>query len=377
MPLSKAAVAALPLALVAAVATLPTSTPHSSPSTVKAASASRALYVSRGGSDSNPGTRARPFRQINRAAATATPGTVVHVGLGVYDAVTTSRSGRAGAPISYVSDARWGAVINARRAMSAWTNTGQYVAIKGFQLTNSQYNGILTTGSHGSFVGNHIHHLYPPNCSRGGGGIVAENYSAVGNDIIGNEINGIKAPGNCGLIHGIYLQSPSGGRILNNVVYETSGWGIHLWHNANHILISNNTVFHNAQGGMVIGGSLEGNDQAPGISSGNTVTNNIVMANPNWGIREMGRVGRNTYSSNLLFRNGAGAYNLSGGGRPTGTVTGNPMFVRYSPRGGGDYRLGGKSAAYNRGTALGAFGYDFSHRARPQAGRADIGAFER
>jgi parallel beta-helix repeat protein len=377
MSASKAALAALPLALVAALVALPSSTPQSAPSTVQAASTSPALYVSRGGSDSNPGTRARPFRQINRAAALATPGTVVHVGLGGYDAVTTERSGRAGAPITYVSDGKWGAVINAQHATSAWTNTGQYVTIRNFQIVNSAYNGILTTASNGTFVGNHIHHLVPPGCSRGGGGIVAENYSAVNNDIIGNEIDHITAPGDCALIHGIYLQSPHGGRILNNVVYETSGWGIHLWHNANHILISNNTVFHNRQGGMVIGGSLEGNDLAPGIASGNTISNNIVMANPNWGIREMGRVGRNTYTDNLLYRNGTGDFSLSGGGRPTGTVTGNPMFVRYAPRGGGDYRLRPHSAAFNRGTMVGALGYDFRNRLRPQAGRADIGAFER
>jgi parallel beta-helix repeat protein len=372
---TKVATAALPLALTAAVAALPTTS--ASAATPAAAASSHALYVSAHGSDSNNGTKAHPFRQINRAADAAAPGTVVHVGRGTYDAVTTTRSGTSRAPITYVSDSRWGAVVNANRATSVWTNAGDWVNVKGFQLENATYNGLLTTASNGKFVGNNIHDLAAPDCSRGGGGVVAENYSSSNNDVIGNWINHITVPGDCARIHGIYLQSPYAGRIVNNVVYDTPGWGIHLWHNANHVLISNNTVFNNRQGGIVIGGSLEGNDQGPGVDSGSVVNNNVVVSNGNWGIREMGRVGRNTYANNLLYKNAAGAYQLIGGGRPTGTVTGNPGFNRFDPNGRGDYRLRTGSPAVNKGTMSGALGYDFSGHKRPHGGRADIGAFER
>ena len=41
---------------------------------------------------------------------------------------------------------------------------------------------------------------------------------------------------------------------MNNIVYRTSGWGIHLWHAPYHRLtIANNLVFNNANGGIVVG----------------------------------------------------------------------------------------------------------------------------
>ncbi|MCW2600020.1 MAG: hypothetical protein JWM02_1849 [Frankiales bacterium] len=386
MHLTKTALAALPLTLLAATAVLPTgstasatslsasvttATTHPWPTTGK-----RQLFVSPTGSDGNPGTQARPFRQVNKAASVAAAGTIVHVRPGTYGPVTSTRNGTSRAPIIFLSDSKWRATISAPHNTSAWTNTGEWVVIEKFNITGADYNGIMTTSSNGKFLGNHIHHLAAPTCDRGGAGIVAENYSAHNNDSIGNVIHNIMAPGDCARIHGIYYQSPNAGRILNNLVYQTSGWGIHLWHNANNITISNNTVFQNKQGGMVIGGSLEGNDIAPGIVRGVVVTNNIAVYNGRYGIREMGRAGKNTYANNLVYGNSNGSYSLIGGGRPTGTIAKNPQFVNYRAAGGGDYRLRRTSPAVNRGTTLRAPRYDLMLAPRPQAGAMDIGAFE-
>jgi parallel beta-helix repeat protein len=368
MRLPKTALAALPLALLSLAAANPV---HAA--TTASSTATRQLYVSPAGNDHNAGTKAHPFRQVNRAAAVATPGTLVHVAPGTYGAVTSTRSGTSTAPIRFLSDSKWTATISAPGQTSAWTNTAQWIVIQNFAITRAQYNGIVTSTSNGRFLGNHIHHLAPPNCSRGGGGIVAENYTATNNDSIGNYIDHIHVSGDCARIHGIYYQSPHAGRILNNLVTDTSGWGIHLWHNANTITIANNTVLRNLKGGIVVGGSLEGNDVAPGIARGVVVTNNIVADNGDFGIREMGRVGKNTYANNLLFRNHAGAFSLNGGGVPTGTVTGDPRFVNPARA---DYRLRIGSPAVNRGTTLGAPRYDRQLAPRPQAGRMDIGAYE-
>jgi parallel beta-helix repeat protein len=304
----------------------------------------------------------------------ATAGTIVHVAPGTYGYVESTTSGTSGAPITFVSDSKWGAKISAPGSTNAWTNTGDHVVIQNFEIADSNYSGIMSTASHDRFLGNHIHHMVPPDCSRGGAGIELQNYSETDNDSIGNVVHDILAPSSsCGLIHGIYYQGPYGGRILNNVVYRTSGWGIHLWHNANHVTIANNTVFENQQGGMVIGGSLEGNDIAPGVDSGTVVTNNIVVNNGYWGIREMGNVGVNTYADNLLRGNSSGGYDLHGGGSPTGTVTADPQFVSYS---GGDYRLRTTSPAIDRGTTLAAPSYDAGLARRPQGRAVDIGAYE-
>jgi parallel beta-helix repeat protein len=332
---------------------------------------SRHLYVSASGSDSNSGTASSPFRQISKAASVATAGTVVHVAPGNYGPVYSAASGTSTDRITFVSDTKWGAKITAPGQTTAWKNAGHWVTIQGFDVSGSEYNGLLTTASNGRFLGNHVHDLVPPDCSRGGAGIVAENYSAVNNDSIGNVVHDIHVSGDCARIHGIYYQSPNAGRILNNVVYRTCGWGIHLWHNANTITISNNTVFENLKGGMVIGGSLEGNDIPPGIASNVQVTNNIVVNNRHYGIREMGRVGLNVYANNLLSGNASGAYSLRGGAVPTGTVNANPQFVSAT-----DWHLQATSPAIDKGTTLGVAPYDMDLVARPQGAAVDIGAYE-
>ncbi|MGB8651451.1 MAG: right-handed parallel beta-helix repeat-containing protein [Mycobacteriales bacterium] len=277
----------------------------------------RLLYVSPSGSDRNPGTLSRPFRQVSVAARVATPGTVVHVAPGDYAAVTSARSGTKGAPITFRSDDRWEAKVRGPGSTSAWTNTGDWVVVQGFDISGSSYSGITTTASHGRFVDNHVHDLVAPNCLRGGGGIVAESYTATDNDTVGNVIHDIGTPGQeCGLIHGIYYQSPAAGRIERNVIHDVSGAGIHLWHNANTVTITGNLVFHNRQDGIAIGGSREGNDLPPGVASHVTVTDNVVRDNGHYGIRELGRVGLNSYVRNVASGNAYGDYHLIGGAVP-------------------------------------------------------------
>lgn len=270
----------------------------------------RQLFVAPSGSDNNPGTGESPFRQVAAAARAATPGTIVHVAPGSYGPVVSQTSGTPAAPVVFKSDRRWGARISGAGRRHAWTNTGQWVVIDGFDITGAQYEGITTTGSNGTIRDNHIHHLVPPDCSRGGGGIVAESYTARNNDAIDNVVNDIAVRGPCALIHGIYYQSPHAGRILGNRIYRVAGSGIHLWHNANSITISGNTVSHNGQDGILVGGSLEGNDRPPGIASGVTVTGNVAVGNRLYGISEGGRVGRNTYADNTFSGNGRGDYHL-------------------------------------------------------------------
>lgn len=354
----------------------PAATPPSSPTDPWPVKGSSHLYVAPTGSDSNPGTASQPFRQVSKAASVASAGTVVHVAAGSYGPVTSTRSGTSTAPITFVSTTKWGAKISAPGQTNAWTNSAGWIVIQGFDIADSKYSGIMSTASNGRFLGNHIHHMTPPDCSRGGAGIELQNYSGSNNDSIGNVVHDIQVAGDCARIHGIYYQSPNAGRILNNIVYQTAGWGVHLWHNANTITISNNTVFNNKKGGMVIGGSLEGNDLAPGVASNVTVTNNVVVNNSDWGIREMGRVGKNTYANNLVYGNSAGGYSIIGGSTPTGTVTSDPQFVNYQAASGGDYHLRSTSPAIDKGTSTGAPAYDMDFAPRPQGSAMDIGAYE-
>lgn len=330
------------------------------------------LWVSPSGSDSNPGTKLRPLRQVRRAAALARAGTLVHVAAGTYAPVITSRSGRAAAPIVFRSELRWQAAVDAGGGTSAWTNTGDWVSIEGFDLSGASYNGILSTGSHGRFTGNHVHDVRSPDCSRGGAGIVVESYVAVDNLVADNVVEHVVAPGDCGRVHGIYFQSPDGGRIVNNLVAFCSGWGIHLWHNASRITIANNTVVHNARGGIAVGGSLEGNDLRPGIASGVVVSNNIVVDNGQVGISEMGRVGKNSFAENLSHGNALADYRLANDRQADQAVTGDPQFLDAQ----GDYRLRYGSPALDVGDPAVAPPEDLEGTPRPQGPGVDLGAYE-
>jgi hypothetical protein len=78
------------------------------------------LYVATTGSDSNPGTQAKPVKTIGRADALASAGYTIHVAPGTYRVsapslgsvgIKTTKSGTSAAHIKFVSDVKWGAKI--------------------------------------------------------------------------------------------------------------------------------------------------------------------------------------------------------------------------------------------------------------------------
>src|SRR6185437_9403006 len=140
------------------------------------------------------------------------------------------------------------------------------------------------------------------------------------------------------------------------------------------VVIANNLVFHNGEGGIVVGAG-----DAPGgvIADGMVVTNNIVVENGTWGagwaIVESGRVGtRNQYSNNIIWRNrrGIGLEN----GRDVRTMNSDPRLLRYASDGSSDYHLSPASPAIGAGTQAGAPPIDFDGRAR-SGSTTDIGPY--
>jgi len=342
----------------------------------------RHLYVSPYGADGNPGSQDAPFRTLNRAGAAATPGTTVHVAPGAYPGnVTTQTSGTAIACISFVSDSKWGARITGAGNGAMWTNDGNYVDITGFDITGPGRLGVLNNGSDTLIANNHIHDLAISGGCTGSGGAAVVNaaYGAANGDIIGNVVHDIGAPGACNGVQGLY-SSNRGGKIMNNIVYRVSAYGIHLWHAATDAVISNNTVFANGSAGMG-GGILIGAGDAPGgIQLNNTkVMNNIVYDNPRSGIKEYCSGGEscigtgNVVSNNLV--SGSATPVTMRVGSATGTIGGDPQFVSYNPAGAGDYRLRSGSPAANRSTTAWAPLVDILGVARTN-GAVDLGAYE-
>ncbi|MFL6709740.1 MAG: right-handed parallel beta-helix repeat-containing protein [Massilia sp.] len=319
----------------------------------------RDLYVSTNGIDSNPGTELMPFRTLDRAAKAAKPGATVHVAPGLYIGnVHTKEAGTSSARIRYVSAIRWQARLQGQGHDAVWTNYGDHVEIEGFDITGSGRIGILNLASHTLIAGNHVHHLaLSGGCTGdGGAGIDNGNYAASNGDIVGNIVHDIGRPGICNGVHGIY-SSNLGGRIVNNMVYRASSFGIHLWHAANRVTIANNTVFANGSATMG-GGIVLGNGDSPGGSVLNhtKVINNIVYDNPAVSIKEFCYPGQdctganNNFANNLVFKNGS-AISLRRG-RARGTISADPAFVDYRPDGSGNYRLAPGSPAFGKGALI-------------------------
>jgi hypothetical protein len=327
------------------------------------------LFVSPQGNDANPGTQAAPLRSLTRAAGMARPGTQVVAAPGTYaGTVQTEASGTAGARIAFVSSTRGAAkVVTGGGAGEAWRNSGNYVDIVGFDISGSSTDGLTDEGSFVRLVDNKVHGFRGGNCIT----TANDNYDLHDIDVIGNLAFGC---GGTSLDHGIYV-SHTRGVVSNNIAFDNAGFGIHCWHACNALTISNNLVFNNPQGGIVIG---QGDGPNNGTVAANNfvVSNNIAVGNGRDGIRESGATGSNNrFLNNLLWDNAVNDIALNTG-KQTGTLVKNPLLGNLRPDGAGNYRPQPGSPALGAGVSNGAPQTDIDGRGRPTAA-VDLGPYQR
>jgi uncharacterized protein DUF1565 len=339
-------------------------------------------YVSLKGSDSNDGSQAHPLATIGRAATQAHAGAIVVVLPGTYvfpGEIKTRASGTASARITFISETQWGAIlISTEKGNSAvWNNTGNYIDIKGFDVTGSGSLGIYNRGSHVRIIGNYIPDIPARGCGENGGaGIDNGDPSAQDDDVIGNVVNNVGDYHNPSpRVHGIYY-SNLGGRALENVVSRNQGWGIHAWHAASRTVIANDTVFNNGYGGILIGAG----DDPSGLKDHTVVANNIVYRNGlnpkagGYGIKEFGKTGtHNHYHNNLVYQNGPANWHLQNGNKSSWDVSADPQFVNYTGDSTGDYQLQSTSPALEKGTDWGTPTIGFG--AREKNSKRNLGAY--
>jgi hypothetical protein len=366
-------------------AALPAAEDDAAPSAASlAAPAVRNLYVAPGGADSNPGTAEAPLRSLWRAAKLATPGTKVFVAPGSYDGgFRTSISGTPGARIVYLSTVKWGAkIVPPRDAPNkvAWDNRASHVDIVGFEIDGSAYaggqrwsHGIYSAGSYASIRNNHVHDIAQHGgCSSAGGAAIGVDsyYHGVYADVIANLVHDI-GPAGCRYIQGIYVSTSA--RVKNNVVYRVAEGGIHLWHDARYVYISNNTVSDSDTGIIVGGGNFY---FSTGPNDYTEVYSNIVVNN-RMGISEQGQTGvHNHYHNNLVYQNSRYNWGLRNGLTPVATVSAAPRFVSDVRSATPLLRPAAGSPAIGMGSAAFAETTDFEGRPRNQQAGYDIGAYQ-
>ena len=341
-------------------------------------------YVAPAGSDANPCTAAAPCYTMARVSQLMSPGDNAHFASGnytwSYSGNKVAKGGTAAAPISYISDVKWGAKIYGTTSAPIF-NDGDYVQIINFDVSGVGPEGIITNGNYSKVIGTRVHDL--PAASGGAAGIIGDccYYNRTGIQVIGNVVDNIGPLGGTNLIHGIYLGGPNG-VVMNNIVTRASAACIHLYHGTTREIVSNNTVANCGVYGILISaeGSLTSDDYT-------TVSNNIVVNTPGRGIYEYPSVGcHNVYNNNIVYNNAPNVALICGTESGTLTLTSaqfNALFVNYTGTMTGDYHLRSGAAAIDAGTLSCAAGItscvpllDWDGVARPVGTAVDIGAYE-
>ena len=354
--------------------------------TPKAYAAVTYIHVATTGSDTaGDGSPGSPYKSILKASQAASAGAIIQVAPGTYTGgFLTTASGNATDRIRYVSVID--PVTKARARIvppnstvttgSIWENRGSYVDIDGFEFDGTgtkMPNGLINQGSHVTIKNNDVHHIiYGPGqlCNgAGGSGINIHDYDIpglmTGTVVTGNKVHDIGY--NCSKIQNIYISTRA--TVTNNLSYNNpGGGGIHLWHDANHVIIANNTVANTWMGIIVGGGNYY---ETTGPADYVDVSNNIIYDN-DYGVSLQGQTGsHNTYTNNLVFQNTI--YTFSPGIIHTGTVAAAPQFVNYAGR---DFHLAPGSPAIDKGSPTFAPPIDLDGNARPAGAADDIGAYE-
>jgi parallel beta-helix repeat protein len=220
---------------------------------------------------------------------------------------------------------------------------------------------------------NWVHHIAKNvSCTSAGGSAIGVDsyYRGIKSDVISNLVHDI-GPVGCRYVQGIYVSTS--GTVKNNVVYRVAEGGIHLWHDATNVIITNNTVVASNTGIIVGGGDYY---HTSGPNNNTIVANNIVYDN-RMGISEQGQTGTgNRYTNNLVYQNSTYNYSLKNGLSPSASVSAVPGFVSYTRTGTPDLHIVSTSPAVGKGTATNAPATDFDDKPRNATTGYDIGAYQ-
>ncbi len=331
------------------------------------------FYVATTGNDSNPGTKAQPWRTIQRALGRLRAGQRALVRGGTYVADhVVERAGTRAAPITVAAHPGERVVLRAAATSGDTyplrvTSGAAFVRIQGFILELAR-----GTSSTNVYFEGRAHHV---ELSRNeirfsqDQGVFVEN-STRSIHIIGNRIHDIGRGHQPGQhqSHGIYIEG-AGHLVANNIVYShPHGFGIQIYPANKGTVVVHNTVVGSGHSGIVVGGD--------GGVSNITIRNNVLASNASYGVQmDSDCPTAVAIDRNVIYGNRSGGVQggCSGVSTSGGNITSNPRFVAPGSR---DYRLAPGSPAINRARGDYSLRVDVRGRRRPAGGGYDVGAFE-
>jgi Right handed beta helix region/Protein of unknown function (DUF1565) len=323
------------------------------------------------GRDSNPGTAARPWRTIGRAARTARPGDTLVLHPGVYGRRGTTtrltRSGSPSAPITF----RAGRGERRPKIVGHVRVDGDHVQLR--QLIFEGPTGEVNERSSDNPLGQEVQLAIYGDGVLVADSIVRDNlyhagiYLSSAHDarLLRNYIhdNGnFGRPEEANLDQGIYFGSGSG-LIANNVIVRNLAHGVQIYPRATDVLVTQNTIVGNGRAGVLVGED----------AANTLIVNNVVASNGDVGIRSYGLEGTdNVVRRNVVFGNANGNLGDNAEGLSLrGNIRRDPHF-----RAPNDWRLRRPSPAVDRAVRRWSLRDDHDLRRRPHGGGPDIGAFE-
>ncbi len=353
-------------------------------------------YVATNGSNSNPGTSAKPWQTVAYATNQMGPGDTTYVRGGTYreGQIRFRRSGTSSAPIKLLSASGEFPIIDfvdkASSKQIRFQNSAGlkypigWITVEGFQIRNA-YNGFKIYNGHDlKILRNSIQNSKSQGVHGNGTRILIER-------------NKINHSGSSTLDHGIYMNGTAI-TIINNLIYANKCYGIQVngsasysssshpgpeFANSSNWVISNNTFGYNGCAGIVLWRSTPNARAENNIFYENSV--NAASSSTTQGIAFVSTTGSGiTIRNNLAYASGSGGAKFLGNATINYTQSGNivntlkPAFVNApatlpsSP----NFALPSGSSAIDKGLVISSAKIAYNGTTRPKGSTYDVGAYE-
>lgn len=224
-------------------------------------------YVSQSGSNTNPGTKERPWKNILYGFNKMTPGDTLYVRQGVYnEKLSLSRSGSATSRLTVKAYPGERPAIDGTGVFPS-TGTfadriidisGSYVTLSGFEIRNSNSKGIGIYGNYNIIENNIVHGMKRYGISTYNSGSAPRGNIIRNNEVYNTmmkNVNGVNYIG--GWDANIAIHNSVETTVENNYVHNVWGEGIMSYDGSVRTIIRNNTV-HDSWGVLIyLAGSSE------------------------------------------------------------------------------------------------------------------------